>query len=177
MILECYQTLEDRENPDEVERKGPFICSRTDVWLGKGYYLWDTNIQWAHGWGEFYARNGYIICQASIKFDEMILDLAGNVGHMMAFEEVYELLRKRVPNQDASGILVRDVIAALQRTNSIPFNGIRANHEHTYPIRVKFNRDRKEFLIINRPVQICLLNRNNLLSRTFRIVFPEKYVQ
>jgi len=177
MILECFQTLEDRENPDEVERYGPFICARNDVWLGKGYYFWDTNIEWAHGWGQSYQANGYIICQASIRHDEMILDLAGNVRHMMAFERIYKILRERVPAQERADILVRDLIAALQKTNSIPFDGIRANHEHTSPLIVKFNKERKEYLIINRPMQICLLNKKNILSHTFRIVFPEKYVE
>ena len=175
MIIECYHTLENQGNPDYVERYGPFACSRKDAWLGTGYYFWDTNIQWAHEWGKVYA-NGYFICQVSIQHDETIFDLYGNVSHMMAFTKAFEILKSRVPPSDHAKILVRDVIEALKKTGSFPYNGIRANHEHSRSLTVKFNSIRHEYLIINSPVQICLLNKKNLISQTFRIVFPEDYV-
>ena len=40
-VKKIFQTLEDRNNPDEVESQGPFICTN-NPWLGKGYYFWDT---------------------------------------------------------------------------------------------------------------------------------------
>ena len=50
---EIYQTLEDRQNYEEVEQHGPYFCSVTypngilkkgskQPWLGSGYYFWDT---------------------------------------------------------------------------------------------------------------------------------------
>jgi len=35
-----YQTLEDRGNPDEIERNGPFSCNWNNSWLGTGCYFW-----------------------------------------------------------------------------------------------------------------------------------------
>ena len=49
-VKKIFQTLEDRNNPDEVESQGPFICTN-NPWLGKGYYFWDTFLDLAHWWG------------------------------------------------------------------------------------------------------------------------------
>lgn len=44
-----YQTVEDRNNPDDVEQHGPFLCTNKMAWLGHGYYFWDTFINLARG--------------------------------------------------------------------------------------------------------------------------------
>lgn len=38
-MTECllYQTVEDRDNPDNIEAEGPFKCTRKDAWLGEYY--------------------------------------------------------------------------------------------------------------------------------------------
>lgn len=52
---DIYQTLEDRQNYDDVEEHGPYFCCARDAngipkngvkepWLGEGYYFWDTRI-------------------------------------------------------------------------------------------------------------------------------------
>ena len=43
-MLTGYHTVEDRDNPDEIEADGPFKCTRGDAWLGPGYYFWDSKI-------------------------------------------------------------------------------------------------------------------------------------
>ena len=50
IMTECviYQTLEDRDNYDEVEECGPFPCCSSNAWLGKGCYFWDDEIIVAH---------------------------------------------------------------------------------------------------------------------------------
>lgn len=64
----------------------------------------------------------------------------------------------------------------MQKTGSFSFDGIRGEHEQAAALTVKFNENKREYIRLGNPVQICLINRNNLLSQTFRIVFPEKYV-
>jgi hypothetical protein len=182
MVLECYQTLEDRGNPDEVEQSGPFPCNRSDVWLGAGYYFWDTNIRWAHEWGKAYERKqkSYLIGQVSIRCDETIFDLFGNVAHLTAFEEAYNLLLIRQMSikypRHNKPVLVRDVIRFLQKTNTFPYNGIRASDEPKGGSAVLFNSNRHEVLVIHRRVQVCLTTKNNIVSHPFRIIFPDKYV-
>ena len=52
MSTTAYQTLEDRDNPDEIETNGSYRCRSSNAWLGIGYYFWDSNAQWANEWGE-----------------------------------------------------------------------------------------------------------------------------
>ncbi len=172
MILECFQTVEDLDNADYIERNGPFKCVRTDAWLGEGYYFWDSNIEWAHSWGAFYEENGYIICQAQIRFDETVFDLYGNVQHNLLFERAYLAIRQQTDRE----ITVPQVITAMRKMGRFAYNAIRAFDQPSSVLRVQYNIRKSEQLIINQRVQICLLNKNNLLSQTFRIVFPERYV-
>lgn len=181
MIVECYQTLEDRGNPEEVAQNGPFRCDRSDVWLGVGYYFWDTNIRWAHDWGKGYKlkQKSYLIGQVSILCDDTIFDLFGNVAHLMAFEKAYEFILSRrlsLSPPYTEPLLVREVIRFLQKTNTFPYNGIRASDEPKNGSVVHFNSGRPEVLVITRRVQICLTSKNNIVSHPFRIIFPDKYV-
>lgn len=71
---DIYQTLEDRNNDNEIETHGPYFCSLHDdkgqikhgiktPWLGEGYYFWDTRKEDAQWWGEItYNKNqkGYV---------------------------------------------------------------------------------------------------------------------
>lgn len=52
-MTDIYQTLEDKDNDEEIERHGPYFCSVYEIdgspkkgskepWLGGGYYFWDT---------------------------------------------------------------------------------------------------------------------------------------
>ena len=84
-VKKIFQTLEDRNNPDEVESQGPFICTN-NPWLGKGYYFWDTFLDLAHWWGKQVHSGNYIICQTFIEDNsEYILDLVGNTQHLIEF--------------------------------------------------------------------------------------------
>ncbi|MEZ0607673.1 hypothetical protein ACAW74_04105 [Fibrella sp. WM1] len=172
MIVTGYQTLEDQENADYIEQYGPFVCKRPDAWLGDGYYFWDSNIDWAHDWGDYYSQNGYVICSSQIRLDETVFDLFGNVKHQQLFERAYIALRERTRSE----VTVPQVINAMKMLKAFPFHAIRAFDEPRTVSTIRYNHKRPEQLIIGQRVQICLVNKNNLLSQTFRIVFPEKYV-
>jgi len=94
MVVEAFQTVEDRDNPDEVEAIGPFICRRANAWLGEGYYFWDTNIDWAHEWGQRGYLNNYIICQAQVTIDENCFDLVGNLRHQRELLEIIKVFKE-----------------------------------------------------------------------------------
>ena len=174
MILECYQTVEDRNNLEYVEANGPFWCKRPDAWLGDGYYIWDSNIDWAHGWGKVYEK-GYIICAMSV-YDGQIFDLWGSVNHQREFAESLSMLKSRGNRPGGQPVVARDVLSFLRKTGSFLYDGIRSFDEPTTVQVIRYNNNRREELVIGQRVQICLLNKKPLLSHTFRIVFPENYV-
>ena len=66
-----YQTLENRDNADEVERDGPFLCNRKNAWLGTGYYFGDTFVELAGGGGR--ATKG-IIWSAGLRLKKVKIE-------------------------------------------------------------------------------------------------------
>lgn len=94
MIRKIYQTLEDRNNPDEVESQGPFLCNRKDAWLGNGYYFWDSFIENAHWWGKEGARyKSYLICESSFHLNEKCFDLYDNPEHIKNLIEIINIMK------------------------------------------------------------------------------------
>ena len=119
MTVDGYQTLEDRNNITEVEQNGPFICNRTDAWLGTGYYFWDTNMEWAKNWGfNSYERRGqgYVIGHCKLNL-EKCFDIAGIVAHQTEFEQVYLALRASGKLNGKPKPRVKDCLAFLIRNS------------------------------------------------------------
>jgi len=50
-------------NYEPKKNKTPF--------LGKGYYFWDYNLEYAKVWGKNHYTNDYFICQSEISIDHM----------------------------------------------------------------------------------------------------------
>jgi len=103
-VVTAYQTLEDKDNIDEIELDGPFECRRSDAWLGFGYYLWDTNIEWAKSWGlTSYERKGkdYVIGRCEVDLSQSCFDLVGSVQHWSDFIEVIQVMidSKKIRNK------------------------------------------------------------------------------
>ena len=105
MIVEAFQTLEDKDNIDEVEFSGPFSCNHSGAWLGKGCYLWDTRLIWAQEWGKFaYENKGkeFIIGRCLVDLSNNCFDLMGSVQNQFDFQEVIKVMieSKKIKNED-----------------------------------------------------------------------------
>ncbi|MCZ8020418.1 MAG: hypothetical protein O9302_08775 [Cyclobacteriaceae bacterium] len=184
MEITLFQTLEDRENPDVIERDGPFQCRFKTAWLGLGYYFWDTHIQLGHWWGRLNYPSGYVICRSSAILDDTCWDLHGNGRHREEFEKTCEeLISKKLSTRDS--LLVPQVITYLANSKRFPFRAIRAlgmesiSHNLTdnfVVFRIKFKYDKKSFLDLRPPVQLCLLDRKALTLKDYVIVYPDHYV-
>ena len=178
MRVTGYQTLEDLDNIDEVETNGPYKCTRGDAWLGHGYYFWDTDIYWAHDWGRnSYEKRekGYIICQAEIDLNEEVFDLTGNVGHQLELSEALKILRNDPKMKGKPNPTIPSLIEFLKQNTNFPYSAIRA---HDNPpgkvLEVDFTNKRKEYIVIQSRVQICLINKRNL-NLPFEVHYPKKY--
>ena len=176
-----FQTLEDRNNPKEIETLGPFECSRKNAWLGRGYYFWDSFIENAHWWGDKGYKGKYVICEAKCEFgDDRCFDLVGQTNHMAAFAEAKKLLEESVLlNEDTTVARVIEFLRSQLRT--FDFEAIRA-----YPIESKsaksnyaettiFIRGNLAYLDTKPAIQICFMRKDSLNLKHFRIVYPEKY--
>ncbi len=179
MIVTAYQTLEDRDNIDEIELDGPFECRRNDAWLGFGYYFWDTNIEWAISWGEksYKPRHKeFVIGRCRINLDNNCFDLVGCVQHWNDLVEVLKVMRESKKIKNRKDEIVPNVITFMKKNGIFNYNSIRASDMHNNTIKLRFNENKPEYMAINQRVQICVINKKNVILRPFSVVYPEKYV-
>lgn len=180
-----YQTLEDRDNLDKIEQEGPFLCVRSDAWLGMGYYFWESFIENAKWWGEKnHLEKGYVITQAHYTNDEdKCFNLIDNPEHLRSFNEVIELLRKDglyIPTKTT----VSRIIMFLRSIDKFPYNATRAKGENCkspsskFSITTIFNQKFPAIYLDSLPaIQVCFYRKGEPLNLSkYKIVFPEKYV-
>lgn len=113
-----YQTLEDRDNDEEICNHGPYFCTLKDTngnnkkgtrepWLGEGYYFWDTRIEDAKWWGREVYKQSYIICETQYdQNSELLFDTLGNISHLDEFLKCAKLIRDKHPQDRVSVPLV-----------------------------------------------------------------------
>ena len=182
MIVEAFQTLEDLDNIDEVEMDGPFPCFRRTAWLGLGSYLWDSRFDWALDWGKFaYSYNGkdFIIGRCRVDLTNDCFDLFGSVKHQFDFQEVVRVMLESKKIRNESEAIVPNVIEFMKRKGIFNYKSIRAYDMHKvkqYYFRVdSVSGKPKEYIMMNQRVQICVIERKNILLRPFQVIYPEKY--
>lgn len=180
-MTECviYQTLEDRDNYDEVEDCGPFPCYRSNAWLGNGCYFWDDDIIVAHNWAKQAGYNSdYIICQSSYDYDNHnFLDLVGHPKHLKLFREFYQVLKSKLPSN--RNIKVPTLIEFVKEELGQAFNykAIRARSEwQDYDFILEFPGSRPAKLNLHPQIQICVIDKSFLIS-PFLIVYPKSAVR
>ncbi|MFN7259907.1 MAG: hypothetical protein ACK5TU_08430 [Cyclobacteriaceae bacterium] len=184
MKITLFQTLEDRNNPEEVEEKGPFIARAATAWLGTGYYFWDTHIELGHWWGKTVYGGEYIICRAFGDLDNTCFDLHGNGVHRLDFMEACnQIVKSKLSTMDR--LLVPHVLTYIKKTTSFPYKAIRAlamvsimrNSENSYVVvTMRYRAGNKAFFDIKPPVQVCLIEKKALSLTNYRVVYPENYV-
>ena len=178
---EIYQTLEDRQNYEEVEQHGPYFCSVTypngilkkgskQPWLGSGYYFWDTRICDAHWWGNnVYNRNGYIICHTTYdQHSPLLYDLVGNVDQFDEFIKCADLIKEK---RNLSRVSFPVVLKYLKKTGNFNFSAIRVwpHPDYLNKTSVLFP-DNKLFLGKAQKIQICFFDKQ-LLINPYKIVY------
>lgn len=186
MEILLFQTLEDRENADEIERDGPFKCTRADAWAGDGYYFWDSHIELAHFWGTRVYRSDYVICSAVGKCDETLLDLVGIGAHRKIFTILEAKVSERLHQRR---ITFRDIIQFARNQGWLTeFSGIRFegktsilhvadNQDYYRELPIHERHGRTFYLDVFPPNQLCLFYKNALSLCNYKIVHPVKYVQ
>ena len=175
-----YQTLEDRDNDEEVQEHGPYWCDLYEAdgkkkegikepWLGAGYYFWDTLLEDAHWWGRtIYPKKGYIICQSQYdSHSPHLFDLVGNVSHSREFFECAEVIKSNSKGQKRA---FSQVLAYLKQHADFRYKAIRAQpHPRKFvSANIYFPGGGKELEKLDE-VQICFFDKS-LFIAPFEIV-------
>ena len=180
-MTECllYQTVEDRDNPDNIEAEGPFKCTRKDAWLGEGYYFWEAEVQFAHKWGINAGYKEYVVCESAYDYDNpCFFDIVGNPSHLRTMREITEELRRVMPKNCI--ITIPMVIKSLKivLNDEFSFKAIRSRSEWKpweYIMPYNEKRPRGELCNLNPEIQLCVIDKE-ILIKEYRIVYPEKYL-
>ena len=184
---ELYQTLEDRNNPDEIEREGPFKCGTDTSWLGDGYYFWDTFDELAHFWGKNSGYENYVICKAQADLSEnLCYDLFGNTTHIKDFRNILNFMEREGILNDKT--TVKRVISYMRAKNlfqhyAIKVVGVNSISEKEdnkdFILRLKFIDHKKSpvYLDMLPPIQVCIFNCSKVSLSDYRIIYPDIYVE
>lgn len=182
MNRHLYQTVEDRDNADQVEHEGPVLCVDNKAWFGHGYYFWDSIIDLAHWWGELrYQRNGYIICHTTFlnsRMDE-VFDLLGRPELLLQVEEIIRIIQEETGKKE---VFIPEVIQYLKlHTDFLTrYKAVRGYPKDTMSdsifgdYRFKFTKQNRATLDTRPAIQVCVFDKS-LLNGDFRIVYPEHY--
>jgi len=175
MEVTGYQTLEDRDNIDEIEFDGPFKCTRSDARLGHGYYFWDSNLEWAISWGKnSYNKRGkeFIIGSCIIDLDQDCFDLYGSVECQQLLQGIKdEFIRSGLINKQKK-LILPTIIEYMKQQNIFPYKSIRAG-DNNNPIKFYFHKERNEFTMVNQRVQICVIEKHDVILSFFNVIFPK----
>ena len=181
-----YQTLENQENPDYVEKNGPFPCTSKYAWLGPGFYFWEYFIDNAHWWGNTVYPGNYFICKASCEFStETCFDLVGEPKHSEDFDnclnylvehkilvlrevtvaKVLQYMKKYVTTFNYKAVRVYG-INSVSAKDSRRINFIIPDPQHPKSL---------QYLDMRPAIQLCLFEKRSLSLNDFHIVYPPKY--
>jgi len=178
-----YQTLKDKENPDEIERDGPFLCRWENSWLGDGYYFWDYFIENAHWWDRSHCANTYIICEAIVDLnDTNCFDLVGNTRHLMDFGDSVDFMkskglitRKTTVSRVLEFMKENNLFLEYKVVRAYGINSKSKDYQPNYRIIFEPNKP-FQYLPYKPEIQICLLKFDKINFRDYKIVYPDEYI-
>lgn len=177
---DIYQTLEDRQNYEEIEKHGPYFCHAQhangvlksnvkEPWLGEGYYFWDTRIADARWWGNtVYSKKGYIICHTTYdQHSPLLYDLVGDVKLFDEFIKCAELIKIQ---RNTETIKFPVVLAYLRKLPRFEYKAIRVwPHPQTIEkTNVRFPGNKLTLGKADK-IQICFFDKT-LLRNPYKIV-------
>jgi hypothetical protein len=175
-VITGYQTLEDLDNIDHVEMSGPFKCIRNDAWLGYGYYLWDSDFDWAMDWGQFaYVKYGkdFIIMSCRVDLTNKCFDLFGRVNDRITLKEIVDVMIEDGIIKNFNEALLPEIIEYMKQQEVFDYNSIRAYDNYRNSTKLHFRKTKIEFMDMNQRVQICVISKKDVILRPIRVIYPE----
>jgi hypothetical protein len=189
--LKLYQTLQDRDNPQEIEDYGPYICNWENTWLGDGYYFWDGHIELAHWWGRVHRHNKYIICEADAVYDTKCWDLYSRPDLRIEFQNIVAELEKQniYKSHNTTIATYVEYLKDLGFFENKGYNSIRILGSNSVNIKnittgitawqLFFEKKLRikspgNFQFVQ-PVQFCLFKKSSLGLRNYKVVYPDHH--
>lgn len=179
-----YHTVEDRENADEIEQKGPFPSMGSQAFLGTGCYFWEDDDRHAHWWGKVHCDGKYVICKGQFGGDKSnLIDLVAGVQDKRYLEalvsEFGPSIQRKFGTKQVPLCYIIEYPKILegtpQKKGIFPFNLIRAI-DLTSGKKTSFAEGKGNYTIFGGRQILCIIKDIRLILKDFRIVHPKKYV-
>lgn len=180
-----YQAIRAEGSTEEIEHKGPFECTRTDAWLGSGFYYWETFKEHAHWWGQQSLKNNYIICETHLCINRIQLYDLEDSEVIQEFEQINKELIKKYPNQKLTvsfiikylhtkGLLNEYSAIRARFNGSIRKNTTDINGEIMTP-KMTPNSKAKAYIDLKPQIQLCLLNKSIIGEKNYKVIYSSQY--
>lgn len=176
-----HQTLDDKGNPDYVEKHGPFPADHNSgLYLGLGSYFWDDHLELAHWWGNVHLNGKYLICQGNLHVKKTeFCDLVGCRQDMLHIKQMIAELKI---GHLALGKVIEVLKSIEQKSGKreiFPFKVIRAvDGSYTSYKReeILFVDDKKGYTFLTPVYLICLIAKSHVILSSYKVIYPERYV-
>lgn len=169
-----HHTIEKRNTSDYIIKNGPFPTVDRNPYLGKGFYFWDNNYQFAKVWGNTRYNGNYIICKATLHLDnEIFLDLVGNRENIMYFEKLIKKLNRENWPIGKFIEFLKEKELDKNLKGIFPFKAIRAlDYDKDNFKKYKFAEGKAGYTSLRPIFIICLFEKTELLLSDFKIIYP-----
>jgi hypothetical protein len=185
-----HHTVEDKGNPDFVEKNAPFLSSGRTAFLGPGYYFWEKDIDLAHWWGRVHYNNKYMICESVIECgDDIYLDLVGDKDDLRKMNNLKQVLDQQIKRTlKVNEVTLEKLIEYCRNLDqhsdvgSFPYKVIRSvdvspiMREKTRTSIIKYTQQKSNFTDLDPRIILCVSEKRDMLPEGIKIIHPKKYL-
>jgi len=177
-----HHTCKKEGSKEKVLKEAPYIAEYNYEkdklqFLGTGYYFWDNNIKMAQFWGKNHYNNNYYILECDLNLEKpYFIDLVGNRGDILYFYKLINTFKKN-DSYDKKWTIGHFIEFLKNKNNEIdgifPFKAIRAiDFKPTKKKKFIFNftRKRNNYTFLNPKIIICLIQKNNVILQSKRLI-------
>ncbi len=177
-----HHTCSSKGGEKFVIREAPFLSEHG--FLGKGYYFWQNNLEFAKIWGHRHYNGKYYVLEfeLNVYYDEL-LDLVGNRTQMMQFKNLIYSIKQKLAEKfkntpekkvaiDEWGI--GEIIEYLKRKNIFEYKIIKAvdyRVSYRHLGKESFLRNKKNFIFLNPRIFYCFIEKNNLYFSNKKLIY------
>ncbi len=148
-------------------------------YLGTGYYFWDYNISYSHYWGRNRVKGNYCIYEATILYNNDMLDLVGNRQDMEKFRDYYqkfEEAKQQNPKLHFDTYSIASCIEYMKSLGLFRYRAVRAIdrtkilEEYDYSL----NGERNNKTNLNPLILVCVVEDGNDMLTSFKLKYNEQ---
>lgn len=176
-------TCKNKGNAASIEKNAPFRStikfledghSKSEPFLGMGYYLWDNNMEWAHKWGASHYLNNYRILQGTLRVDEdYLFDLLANTEHTQKVLDLYSIYKPLKDDDEIitlCGLIEAMKYIARKDPGYFPYKLIRAEDKKKSTELLQFSIQQPNVINLKPCIIYCLIEMDTTILYDLKLI-------